>query len=361
MPLQILPRGESDLEAFSNAASGLLQTIMQVKQIRRQREIKTGLMQIMSAGGDPQTQQAQIAQLLSGYQNRQQSGGGALQRLFSTVNPMTPAAVGTSGLENAIMGQMTQTAMDPMMGLKQRYMESQIGATDALTAERKRPKRERIIVYDEESKKSYYHLFDQQTGESQNTGKIARRPKDKKGKWGMPIKAGENDPYGFAPGVHYQISPDNEAKQIGAKPVKPTKPTKDQVQYWTDRDYTPKEAQDFARLAAAISAGFKPRASIRKNYDNMDDVAKLDFLTKMKKRAQGQYFGVEEGYEKAVDQNTLAWVEAELQKLPMLAGQPTSKEEPQTVEEFEAEVTRLKTTDIEEARAYYEKWVSKWQ
>jgi len=321
MPLQILPRGETDLEAFSNAASGLLKTIMQVKQLRRDRDVKAGLMNLIAAGGKPE----QMAGYLGGQQTQvggqsfqtPQSGGGILQRILSTFNPMTPAAVGSSSLEDAIMGRLIQGRLDPMMGLRKRYMESQIGATEALTAERKRPKElkppKMITVFDEEKDKSYYHAFNTKTGEYRNTGKVATKPK---GNWGTPILAGVEDPYGIAEGMWYQVSPEGEVKQL-TKHEKPAKPTKDEVQYWLDRGYTPKEAQMNARFTAEISAGLRPRASTQKHYDNMGDVEKMKFLTTLKGQAEGHYFGVEGGLKEPRDPKVAGWADKELQKLPM--------------------------------------------
>ena len=89
------------------------------------------------------------------------------------------------------------------------------------------------------------------------------------------------------------------------------KPSK--IQELIAEGYSPTEA----RMIRDISHGIKPRASARKQYDNMGDVEKLDFLNNLEKRAKGQYFGVTEGFEKAVDQNTLKWVEQEKGKLKL--------------------------------------------
>lgn len=79
--------------------------------------------------------------------------------------------------------------------------------------------------------------------------------------------------------------------------------------------YSPEEA----RMILDISHGIKPRASARKQYENLGDVEKMDFLSKLKQRAEGQYYGVEGGNVEPRQPKLLKWVNEELKKLPMLS------------------------------------------
>jgi len=148
------------------------------------------------------------------------------------------------------------------------------------------------------------------------------------------------------------------------------KPTK--IQELVNEGYSREEAQ----MIRDISHGLKPRASARKKYEGMDDVEKMSFLSTLKQRAEGQYYGVEGGNVKPRQPKLLKWVNEELGKLPMLK---TEKEktttddwqlqgmitpemraaEPQSKDEFLKTVQSIE--DEEEAKTYYNKWVSKWQ
>lgn len=115
---------------------------------------------------------------------------------------------------------------------------------------------------------------------------------------------------------------------------------------------------DQARLIRDISHGLKPRASARKKYENMDDVEKMNFLSTLKQRAEGQYYGVEGGNMEPRQPKLLKWVNAELAKLQTLSG-PAEADEPQTQDEFNKKVQGIE--DDDKARAYYNKWVGKWR
>lgn len=100
---------------------------------------------------------------------------------------------------------------------------------------------------------------------------------------------------------------------VDATKARTARSNRTKTQVLMDEGYTANEA----KMIRDIANGVKPRASVRKKYDNMDEVEKLDFLNKLEDRAKGQYYGVTEGYEAAVDQKTLKWVTEEKAKLPM--------------------------------------------
>lgn len=90
-----------------------------------------------------------------------------------------------------------------------------------------------------------------------------------------------------------------------------------------------------ARMIRDISHGLKPRASARKRYDNMGDVEKLNFLSTLKQRAEGQYFGIDPklgGIAEPRQPKLLKWINKEIEKLPMLSeAQPVTTEAPTDV------------------------------
>lgn len=89
------------------------------------------------------------------------------------------------------------------------------------------------------------------------------------------------------------------------------------IQELIGEGYSPTEA----RLIRDISHGIKPRASVRQTYDNMTEVEKLDFLTKVKQRAEGQYYGVEGGNVQPREPQVLDWANSELEKLEIYKSQ----------------------------------------
>lgn len=128
-----LPRAETGLEAISKSAASLFDTINKLKQIRRDQEVRRGLMDIIGSDGS----QKQIAGFLSG---QPQAGGNILSRILDTLNPTTPAQIGSTSLENSVMSQLLGRSLDPTAGLQREYLQSRIDSTKALTEARKRPK-----------------------------------------------------------------------------------------------------------------------------------------------------------------------------------------------------------------------------
>lgn len=100
--------------------------------------------------------------------------------------------------------------------------------------------------------------------------------------------------------------------QAGAKAR--LQPKKTKIQELMAEGYSLKEA----RMIRDISHGLKPRASNRKQYDNMSDVEKMNFLSTLKQRAEGQYYGVEGGNVEPRQPKLLKWVNEELGNLPIL-------------------------------------------
>lgn len=98
--------------------------------------------------------------------------------------------------------------------------------------------------------------------------------------------------------------------EMVAQAIKPQQKTK--IQELIDEGYTFEEA----RLARDISLGFEPRASSRLTYDNMTEVEKLKWLTDLKAKAEGQYYGIEGGNVEPRDPKLLDWTLRELNKLP---------------------------------------------
>ncbi len=137
-----------------------------------------------------------------------------------------------------------------------------------------------------------------------------------------------------------------EFERIAEGPAKPTK-----IQELLNEGYSRQEA----RMIRDISHGLKPRASARKQYENMGDVEKRDFLSKLRQRAEGQYYNIEGGNIEPRQPKLLAWVEQEEAKLPIVS----QDNEPQDKDEFLKTVKSIE--DDVEAKAYYDKWVSKWQ
>lgn len=87
----------------------------------------------------------------------------------------------------------------------------------------------------------------------------------------------------------------SQAAQFGRRPTAP-KPTekqkyRGQVQYWTERGYTPKEAIENVKLAAEISAGFKSRASSANKLKDKPLPEQLKFWQNLQSSSQGQYYG----------------------------------------------------------------------
>ena len=103
---------------------------------------------------------------------------------------------------------------------------------------------------------------------------------------------------------------------LTAQALKPQPRT--EIQKLTDEDYTPEEA----KMIRDISHGLKPRASVRQTYDNMTEIEKLDWLTKLKQRAEGQYYGTEEKI-KVREPKVRDWADKELKKLSIYRGEPT--------------------------------------
>lgn len=101
------------------------------------------------------------------------------------------------------------------------------------------------------------------------------------------------------------------------------RPEKTKIKELTDEGYSLEEA----RMIRDISHGLKPRASTRKQYDNMNDVEKMSFLSTLKQRAEGQYYGVEGGNIEPRQPKLLKWVNEELGGLSILkSGAPQAPE-----------------------------------
>lgn len=100
-----------------------------------------------------------------------------------------------------------------------------------------------------------------------------------------------------------------------------------EIQKLTAEGYTPQEA----KMIRDISHGIKPRASVRLTYDKMTEIEKLDWLTKLKQRAEGQYYGTEEKI-KVREPKVLDWANKELEKLSIyrpeaIEGEPSDEAE----------------------------------
>lgn len=141
-------------------------------------------------------------------------------------------------------------------------------------------------------------------------------------------------------------------ERVAGVPKAP-KPTK--IQELVNEGYSLEEA----RMIRDISHGLKPRASARKQYENLSDVEKMDFLSKLKQRAEGQYYGIEGGNLLPRQPKLLKWVNEELKKLSILQEETGATDEPQSQEEFTEKVQSIE--DKTEAEAYYNKWIHKWQ
>lgn len=124
---------------------------------------------------------------------------------------------------------------------------------------------------------------------------------------------------------------------LTAQALKPQPRT--EIQKLTGEGYTPDEA----KMIRDISHGLKPRASTRQTYDNMIEIEKLDFLSKVKQRAEGQYYGVLRGEAEMIaatsgepirkiqprDQRLLDWTLRELEKLPQYRQQGAGAFDPE--------------------------------
>lgn len=100
---------------------------------------------------------------------------------------------------------------------------------------------------------------------------------------------------------------------------------KEDVDFWIERGYSPIEARKNARLASEITAGFKPRASSKRYYEDMEPTEKMKFLQTLKRSAEGPYYGVPGGNPQPLEPRIVQWANQELAKLPMLRG-PLGKE-----------------------------------
>lgn len=107
---------------------------------------------------------------------------------------------------------------------------------------------------------------------------------------------------------------------ITAQALRPR--AKTEIQKLTEEGYAPEEA----KMIRDISHGLKPRASSRQQYENMTDTEKLDFLSKVKQRAEGQYYGIEGGNVQPRDPKLLDWALRELNKLPQYRQQEKTRE-----------------------------------
>lgn len=142
----------------------------------------------------------------------------------------------------------------------------------------------------------------------------------------------------FLPGLFQRIAaPFAQAPGAGitealtAQAFKPQPRT--EIQKLTAEGYTPQEA----KMIRDISHGLEPRASTRQTYENMTEIEKLDFLSKVKQRAEGQYYGVLRGEAEMIaetegkeprkvqprDPKLLDWTLRELNKLPQYRQQGT--------------------------------------
>ena len=99
--IQILPRRETNLEAFSNLGANLLNTIIQAKQLKREQAIRSELAHVL--GG-----QRSMTDFLQQPIQPRTSGG--LAGALDFLNPMTPAGSGTSQLEDIIFGKLLEQA-----------------------------------------------------------------------------------------------------------------------------------------------------------------------------------------------------------------------------------------------------------
>lgn len=138
-------------------------------------------------------------------------------------------------------------------------------------------------------------------------------------------------PAGWLERLSAPFAPQVGQGMMGAITQQAIKPQpKTEIQKLTDEGYTPEES----KMIRDISHGLKPRASSRLTYDKRTEIEKLDFLSNLKRRAEGQYFGIESGNVEPRDPKLLDWTLRELNKLPAYRqtepteGKPTRQTEP---------------------------------
>lgn len=103
--------------------------------------------------------------------------------------------------------------------------------------------------------------------------------------------------------------------------------------YWEARASAPKQSEVQELMAEGYDAGqardildikhgLKPRASATRSYEKMDDISKLQYLTRLEETAAGQYFGIEGGNAQPKMPKVWDWVQTEKSKLKILGGGP---------------------------------------
>lgn len=128
------------------------------------------------------------------------------------------------------------------------------------------------------------------------------------------------------------------------------KEAKARTAYWQGRASIPKQSEIQELMAEGYDAGqardildikhgLKPRASATRTYDQMDDISKLNYLTRLEETAAGQYFGIEGGNEQPRMPKVFHWVQEQKSKLGILGGGGT----PEKVKVQESEVPFTRT------------------
>jgi len=323
-------RGLTKEQRNIQAITGLMKMLGEAEQARRESQQLDSISRAMAGGA---TTIEAINAAVNEAKQTQFSGGvpGILQKIGGAFQPPSRGGIGQN-IQQTIIGQRLQQALMP---------------PSLLTT----PEQKELALYGKREREEPSLLTDPEQKELELYGKRPRTTPSVLD----PTERKELALYGKRERVKPSLlTPVERAKaariKAGLAPkVEAPKPTK--IQELVKEGYSREEA----RMIRDISHGLKPRASARKQYENMGDVEKRDFLSKLRQRAEGQYYGVEGGNIEPRQPKLLKWVEEEEAKLE--TEQTTG--EPQSYEDFTQKVQSI--ADDAEAKAYYDKWAGKWQ
>lgn len=312
---------------FGQEVKDLFDTIQQVKQDRRNKEIGQRLMDIIAGGGG----QPEIAGELS----RKPEGRGGIPGMLDVFNPMTAAR--TSPLEEALQMEIMRTSMDPLAGLRREKLTADIGLTKTRKKAIEEPEikpQKMIEVYYPEADASYYEVFDPKVDDYKKTGKMVKKPT---AKWGQTQRATPDEV--LPAGTLYQVSDTGEIKPVRwPQEVKPQKmievPGENGIVWYYE--FNPKtgayEKTDMMAERAGEKFGVTPwylspqwidmpqgKTAQEKALKEQSPEERMKWLQTLLRSAQGPYFGTAE-YKEPLNPQLAEWVEKELKKLPMFKG-----------------------------------------
>jgi len=128
-------RRRTGLESMSKTLGEILNTIMQIKQLKAEQAANEAVTRGMQSSSDPATQRANVLKNIADARaNSESSGKGVLDSIFKKFNPNVPMFTGATKVEDLIAGRGIQGMFqDP---LEKEYLQSRIDANKALANRR---------------------------------------------------------------------------------------------------------------------------------------------------------------------------------------------------------------------------------